>query len=124
METIRYSTATGLGYPHDLEYADLPSDLEVITTEEYLQILKSRAEEVTPSSEAEKWDQIKKNRDILINDVMWEYQRHDRETRLELPHKRTDEWMHNLDVYVQSLADIPQNFTSPDDVVWPEPPEN
>jgi len=74
-------------------------------------------------TELEKWTYVKIKRNQLIDEVLWEYQRHERESRLGIPHKQTNEWMHNLDLYVQTLADIPQKFSNPDDVVWPELPQ-
>lgn len=68
------------------------------------------------------WIEVRQERDKLISEVMWEYERNSREKRLGLTPTRDDAWMDSLDVYVQALADIPQSESDPFNITWPVKP--
>ncbi|MEZ9423756.1 phage tail assembly chaperone [Vibrio lentus] len=76
-----------------------------------------------------KWEKIRTKRRKLISEFDGEYGRHARELRngkvvdgIDNPTTLSSEQLLALDEYVQALADIPQKFSNPDDVVWPEKP--
>ena len=60
--------------------------------------------------------QIRRERDQRINNETWRYERHARETRLELT--QTDDLI-VLDDYIQALADIPNQPGFPHEITWP-----
>lgn len=62
------------------------------------------------------WKEIRKIRDQKIADEEWRYARATREARLG--QKITDD-IDKLDRYIQDLANIPNTFSDPRDVVWP-----
>jgi hypothetical protein len=62
------------------------------------------------------WNQIRDDRDNRIAAVAWRYERYARHQRLGI--KQVDE-IKDLDIYIQSLADIPQTQTDPYNIVWP-----
>lgn len=63
-----------------------------------------------------RWTQVREQRDRMIADVSWRYERHGRHARLGLP--QVDD-LTALDAYVQELADLPQTQTDPFNMVWP-----
>ena len=71
------------------------------------------------------WVRIRSKRDHIIKHLDWEYNRNAREKRLSLTPTRTNAWMHQLDLYIQALADLPrdQAGTHPRDIIWPTKPE-
>lgn len=60
--------------------------------------------------------EIRAERDTRIAATLWMYERLARETRLGLTPTYTQS---ELDIYVQALADIPQQPGFPESVVWP-----
>ncbi|NGZ17566.1 hypothetical protein G6Z94_09435 [Vibrio aestuarianus] len=79
--------------------------------------------------ESQEWKAVRIKRDKLISDTDKEYLRHNRELRngkvlddAQTPTKLSSVQLSELDTYVQLLADIPQTYNKPDDVVWPEKP--
>ncbi|NGZ18022.1 hypothetical protein G6Z94_11795 [Vibrio aestuarianus] len=79
--------------------------------------------------EVQMWKSVRTKRDKLISDTDKEYIRHARELRLGKvvddsvnPTTLSSDQFSKLDAYVQLLADIPQTYTNPDDVVWPTKP--
>lgn len=61
------------------------------------------------------WNNIRIQRDQLMRNFEWRYNRYDRETRLGLTPTDT---LSELDSYMQSLADI-TNQEDPFNIVWP-----
>ncbi|MDW6004715.1 tail fiber assembly protein [Vibrio mangrovi] len=60
-----------------------------------------------------KWEQVRVKRDTLITRSDW----------TQMPDvSLTDEQKQAFVAYRQTLRDIPQNYTDPDDVIWPELP--
>lgn len=75
------------------------------------------------------WYSIRAKRDKLIAGQDKAYLRHARELRMgktvddeQSPTSLSSQQLESLDQYVQALADIPQTFDNPDDVVWPQMP--
>jgi len=66
--------------------------------------------------EAAQWRNIRTQRDAKMKQFEWRYSRYYRQLRLNLT--PTDS-LEDLDRYMQALADIPSNFTTPDSLVWP-----
>lgn len=60
--------------------------------------------------------QVRAERDRLIGEVQWRYERHAREVRLGL--EPSDD-IKALDAYVQALADVPKQKGFPGKVKWP-----
>ena len=60
---------------------------------------------------------VRAQRDGLIADVQWRYERHARESRLGLA---TTDDIAALDAYVQALADVSKQKGFPLKVKWPE----
>lgn len=65
---------------------------------------------------------IRPERDARITGVMYRYQRHEREKRLAIPFSDSVEKIHELDVYIQALCDLPETITF-EDPVFPVEPE-
>lgn len=63
-----------------------------------------------------RWQEIRRKRDELILAFEWRITRHYREIRLGM--QATDN-IRDIDVYLQALADIPQAYSDPDQVIWP-----
>ena len=58
------------------------------------------------------WEQIRSQRDSILKESDW----------IDLPNspvKNKESWL----TYRQALRDLPQNFSSPEEVVWPNKPE-
>jgi len=78
---------------------------------------------------AQKWSHIRSERNKKIEETDNIYLRHHRELRngkapddAQNPTALSSSQLAELDDYVQDLADIPQTYSNPDDVVWPEKP--
>lgn len=59
------------------------------------------------------------NRDTLLEQFTWRYERHAREMRLGI---ETTDSLLELDAYAQALADVPQQAGFPATIEWPEVP--
>lgn len=59
---------------------------------------------------------IRAKRDALLKEIEWRFNRYNSEIRQGL--SPTDD-IGALDTYAQELRDIPQNFKTPEEVVWP-----
>lgn len=79
-------------------------------------------------SDEQKWQCIRGHRDSLINKIQWVLNRHTREQEMILlgtgitKTSLTDDQIIKVYQYIQTLADIPQTFINPDDVVFPVSP--
>lgn len=86
------------------------------------EILSGKAR--TESLVVNPWDDIRVQRNAKIQEVQWEYERYAREQRLQIPTYRSSSWMKKLDLYVQTLAELPQTYSSnPTALIWPQKPE-
>lgn len=72
--------------------------------------------EPKPIKESEKpkltWEQIRSQRDALLFQTDWIF-------APDVTLKNKEAWL----TYRQALRDLPQNFKTPEEVVWPEKPE-
>jgi len=68
---------------------------------------------VPPPPPSQSWDDIRAERDSLLSASDWTMV-----SDTPLSDAEVDAWAD----YRQALRDIPQDFDSPDDVVWPEAP--
>lgn len=62
-----------------------------------------------------RWSIVRQERDQLMKDFDWRYQRYERQVRLNLP---TIDVLTDLDAYMQALADI-TNQEDPFNITWP-----
>ena len=62
------------------------------------------------------WEEVRKLRDVKMNDFQWRYSRYDRQLRMGLP---TSDNIESMDSYMQALADITAQ-EDPYNIVWPE----
>ena len=69
---------------------------------------------------AKLWEEVRESRDTKIEEVEWRVFRHQSEERAGIT-THTDS-ISDLDTYIKQLRDIPQTYTNPNDVVWPELP--
>jgi hypothetical protein len=121
---IFYSPSNKGFYDTKVGYSSLPTDI-IDVTDRYLNILdlinnKNKtllvidneiifADKETVSVS---WDEIKERRNILLTESDY--------TQLaDSPTKNKEEWA----AYRQALRDIPQNFSNPTDVIFPDKPQ-
>ncbi|MDW6004717.1 tail fiber assembly protein [Vibrio mangrovi] len=72
-------------------------------------------ERVNEISKGFKWDEVRLHRDQLISNTDW----------TQIPDAPLSESQQTaFAAYRQALRDIPQNYTDPDTVVWPQKPED
>ncbi|MDW6004719.1 tail fiber assembly protein [Vibrio mangrovi] len=72
------------------------------------------AEFLQAAYQDERWSEIRRRRDLLIARTDWTQ-------TIDSP--VTDEKQKAFSAYRQILRDIPQTYSDPDEVVWPEQPE-
>lgn len=78
-----------------------------------------------PIAEIDPWPAIRAERDSKIKAVQFEYERYNRELRLNITPTRYSDWMLALDSYVQDLANIPQVYEqNQGDIIWPTLPKD
>lgn len=125
MKTYYYSPLTKGFYLKDIHGDNIPPDSVEITEEEHKNLLEqqSNGKEIV-SSETGKpiainslpisptWEQIRIQRNILLSESDWAIM----EDANPKPSKQA--WLD----YRQALRNIPQNFTNPEDVIWPQKP--
>lgn len=70
----------------------------------------------TEESNAAKWKSVREERDKKIQDVSWMVERYHSEVRLGL--EPTDDIV-ALDTYINTLRNIPSDYSNAEDVVWP-----
>lgn len=131
------------GESAEVEYTDAPNSTKV--PEEWVtQAIAAwnHVKEVAETKQAyeaetwlNSWERVRAERDALLStsEYLWkiEQRRHDEQKRLiELGESvnlyRTPEWMAAAEsevlLYHQKLRDVPQDFSSPTDVIWPDVP--
>lgn len=64
----------------------------------------------------ENWIKVRQERDQLMNDFSWRYERYDRQVRMNQP---TTDKIEDLDEYMDLLANITITQTDPSNIVWP-----
>ena len=120
---IYYSILNNAFYDTEIGYATLPDDVIEITPEQHIELItnvnihnheivleKGRlvTRETTPVIT---WKQIRKKRNYILK---------------KYDHTQLPDWPGDQDAwaaYRQELRDITKTFKTPDDVVWPTPPE-
>jgi hypothetical protein len=82
---------------------------------QFLQELKEGKAKLVPYvPPAPTWEQIRSQRDALLKDSDWSV------AGDANPKPSKEVWL----TYRQSLRDVPQNFSDPSQVAWPEKPSN
>ena len=119
-----YSKTTTGFYKPEIHGNSIPTDAVEISDESYRSLFTQQAEGKQIVSDADgypiaitrpiitpTWEQIKAQRDKLLQQCDW--------TVLpDSPVSNQSDWL----TYRQSLRDIPQDFTTPEEVVWPTVP--
>jgi hypothetical protein len=120
--TLYYSPSAKGFYDTDMNYPNLPSDIIEISKEKHKELLEG-------TNLHHKTIEVSNNELILVDQVAvatWEIIRNKRNRLLlssdftQMPDWPGDKaaWA----VYRQSLRDIPQTYSNPEDVVWPTSP--
>lgn len=120
--TIFYSPTTKGFYDDSLNYPSLPGDIIEINPDEHMALIDAinnqQKEIVIEAGEIVL-------RDIIIT-VTWDSIRIKRDALLSSSdYTQMSDWPGDKAawaVYRQTLRDIPQSYTAPEDVVWPTPP--
>jgi len=94
-----------------LIWNDVEIDWEVID------LTQEQIEELTNSA----WQNIRKKRDSLLQQVDGKVLRYQSEVRIGVT--TTTDNISNLDTYAQALRDVPSTFSDPGNVVWPTYPD-
>lgn len=94
-----------------LIWNDVEIDWEVID------LTQEQIEELSNSA----WQNIRKKRDSLLQQVDGKVLRYQSEVRLGVT--TTTDNISNLDTYAQALRDVPSTFSDPGNVVWPTYPD-
>lgn len=110
--TINYGGITYAGYsPDDLLNAGVPQSF------------------IQQQRDSIHWNEIREKRSRLLLETDGMYFRHSRELRsgkvpddVQNPTTLSSNQLAELDIYTQALADIPQTYSNPDDVIWPTKP--
>jgi hypothetical protein len=79
-------------------------------------LTRDKTEEELANELVIQWSLIRAERDRLIKETTWRYERYARYERLNVT--QVDD-LNSLDQYVQELADVPQTQTDPYNIVWP-----
>lgn len=120
-----YSKITSGFYKPEIHGNSIPADAVEISDETYRSLFAMQAEgkqivsdndgypiAITPAIIVPTWEQIKVQRDKLLQQCDW--------TVLpDSPVSNQSDWL----TYRQALRDIPQDFTTPEEVVWPTTPQ-
>lgn len=122
---IYYSKTTKGFYCEEIHRTNIPSDRVQITKEQHANLLneQSQGKQIVPDENGypiaivplvapPTWEQIRSKRDALLKDSDWA-------AFPDADPKPTKEaWL----TYRQALRDVPENFSTPEEVVWPEKP--
>ena len=120
-----YSKITSGFYKPEIHGNGIPADAVEISDETYRSLFAQQAEgkqivsdadgypiAITPPIITPTWEQIKAQRDKLLQQCDW--------TVLpDSPVSNQSVWL----TYRQALRDIPQDFATPEEVVWPTTPQ-
>lgn len=121
--TIYYSPSSNGFYDTKVGYSSYPEDVIDVTDQYYylldqisnygkqIVVLNSEITLIDKTLPVSTWEDIKRKRNDLLKMSDW--------TQLaDSPTTNKDIWA----AYRQTLRDIPQNFSNPEDVVFPEAP--
>ena len=84
---------------------------------EVIDLTQEQIEELTNSA----WQNIRKKRDSLLQQVDGKVLRYQSEVRIGVT--TTTDNISDLDTYAQALRDVPSTFSDPGNVVWPTYPD-
>ena len=84
---------------------------------EVIDLTKEQIEELTNLA----WQNIRKKRDSLLQQVDGKVLRYQSEVRIGIT--TTTDNISDLDTYAQALRDVPSTFSDPGNVVWPTYPD-
>ena len=84
---------------------------------EIVDLTQEQLEELTNLA----WQNIRKKRDSLLQQVDGKVLRYQSEVRIGIT--TTTDNISELDTYAQALRDVPSSFSNPEDVVWPTYPD-
>lgn len=120
--TIFYSPSSKGFYDSEISYASLPDDIIEITSQQHADLIQHQNTSghdivvidgivsTVPRVNVPTWKAIRLIRRGYLN----------KSDYTQMPDYPGDQsaWA----TYRQALRDIPQNFTNPEDVIWPTPP--
>ncbi len=122
---IYYSKTTKGFYGTEIHGTNIPSDCVEITKEQHANLLneQSQGKQIVPDQNgypiaivppviSPTWEQIRSQRDALLKDSDWSV------ASDATPKPSKEAWL----TYRQALRDLPQSFSEPSEVVWPEKP--
>lgn len=69
-----------------------------------------------------KWDDIDKERNRLINKHKWRIERYQTQKSADLTTTETHQKFIDICVYFQKIRDLPETYPNPDDIIWPVEP--
>ena len=84
---------------------------------EIIDLTQEQIEELTNLA----WQNIRKKRDSLLQQVDGKVLRYQSEVRIGIT--TTTDNISDLDTYAQALRDVPSTFSDPENVVWPTYPD-
>ena len=119
-----YSKTTGGFYRTEIHGNDIPSDTVSVTDEQHSLLFAQQSEgkqivsdddgypiAIPRPASVPTWEKIKAQRDKLLQQCDWT-------VLSDSPVSNQSDWL----TYRQALRDIPQDFTTPEEVVWPTVP--
>lgn len=122
---IYYSKTTRGFYKPEIHGKGIPADAVEISDEQHSLLFAQQSEgkqiisddagypiAITPPIIAPTWEQIKVQRDRLLQQCDWT-------VLYDSPVSNPSDWL----TYRQALRDIPQDFATPAEVVWPTIPQ-
>ena len=121
-----YSKTTKGFYCEEIHGTNIPSDCVQITKEQHTNLLEeqSKGKRIVPDEKGfpiaivppvvpPTWEEIRAKRDSLLIASDWSV------AGDATPKPSKEAWL----TYRQALRDLPQNFKTPEEVVWPSKPE-
>ena len=106
-------------YDDDLEQSRLDAYVAKNGLEPMTQ---AEIDEHTYKPEPNPWDEIRTERDRLLNKTQWIMDRHSEQVKYGLDTTLTEAQIQSFAQYRQDLRDIPQTSVTIDNVVWPQNP--
>lgn len=95
----------------------LPSSMNIVNN---TIIEKTEEEKLAGMTTEEKAQYHRQKRDMLLNDVLWQVERHSHEEILGINTTLNNEQYISLLNYIQELRTLPQQENFPDDVIYPK----
>ena len=122
---MKYFSKTTKGfYTTEIHGTNIPSDCVEISDERYNWLLEEqnkKGKQIEPDKNGYPeigdvvitWEQIRSQRDALLKDSDWAV------AGDATPKPSKEAWL----TYRQTLRDLPQSFSSPEEIIWPNKPE-